>query len=300
VHAADVLLATVLGGNLDLSTRATRGRGSVEAVPTAESGSVLIRSTAGTLASPFGPGHYETGCGFKLRGAQVKAVHSPRAPYEVVDPEGKLVRLDPQQGPVSVLLELRDGCGVLLPAIPEFLAELTFEDGELSQVAYEPSDNLPRWQDYAARQGELRALRAAIAAAAGLGVFRLTGDNALQLATAMQIAKSIDPSMALYAAYAYHDLGRRDRIREMQSLLRGDVGITLFDIALLAADDSLKQAQRDRVVLPPVPMLSQGWSLLSAFKASMDPALLELQRHLRPSLWTQALIKAFQNGVIQR
>jgi hypothetical protein len=225
----------------------------------------------------------------------------------VVDPEGKLVRLDPQQGPVSVLLELRDGSGALLPAIPEFLAELTFEDGELSQVAYEPSDNLPRWQEYAARQGELRTLRAAIAAAAGLGVFRVTGDNALQLATAMQIAKSIDPSMALYAAYAYHDLGRRDRIREMQSFLRGDLGITLFDIALLAADDSLKQAQRDRVVLPPVPMLSQGWSLLSAFKASMDPVLLELQRHLRPSLWTlfdpvgtQALIKAFQNGVIQR
>ncbi|HVF58489.1 MAG TPA: caspase family protein [Thermoanaerobaculia bacterium] len=297
---ADKLLSTALAGDLG-------SFGSLLGNAPGGPGSALLRSTTGTLASPFGPTHYETGCGFKLRGARVRAVHSTGAAHEILDQDGTLVRITPQHGAVSVLLELSDGRGVLLPAIPEFLAELTFEDDELAHVAYEPSDLSPRWNDYAARRDELRALRAAIAAAAGMGVFRLTGDNALHLARGMQIAKSIDPSMALYAAYAYHDLGRRDRIREMQSFLRGDLGITFFDIALLAADDSLQTLYRDGSVLPPVPLLSQGWSLLSAFRAPVSQALLELQRYLRPSLWTlfdpagtQALVKAFRQGEIRR
>jgi hypothetical protein len=305
VRTADAMLSTALTGNLDLSAAPSPGTGGA-GVP-ADSGSTILRSTAGALATPFGPRHYETGCGFKLRGATVKAVHAPGASHEVLDSQGTLVRVSPQHGPATVLLELHDGCGVLLPAIPDFLAELTFDEGELSQVAYEPSDNGSRWGEYKARQREMRTLRAAIAAAAGLGVFRLKGDNALQLAQAMQFAKSIDPSMALYAAYAYHDLGRRDRIREMQSYLRGDLGVTLFDIALLAADDSLEEALRNDAVLPPVPMLSQGWSLLSAFKAPMHPKLRELERCLRPSLWTlfdpdgtQRLVKAIHNGAIKR
>jgi hypothetical protein len=303
LDTAEELLSTALSGNLgrfdSLLVESESGSGS---------GSALLRSTTSSLAATFGPTHFETGCGFKLRGAQVRAVHSPNSGYEVLDKEqGSLVRMSLQAGAVSVLLELSDGCGVLLPAIPEFIAELTFEGGELVNVAYEPSDLSPRWPEYSVRRDELRSLRSSIAAAAGLGVFRLVGDNALQLARTMQVAKSIDPSMSLYAAYAYHEQGRRDRIREMQAFLRDDLGITFFDIALLAADDSLLKAQSGGSLVPPVPLLSQGWSLLSAFRAPMPDALANLQRHLRPSLWTlfdptgtQALIKAFHNGEIRR
>lgn len=301
--AADHLLSTALTGDL---RRFSSLIGDTQSG--LESGAALLRTATVSLSSAFGPTHYETGCGFKVRGARVRAVHSLGAMHEILDEDhGSLVRMTPQHGAVSVLLELHDGCGALVPAIPEFLGELIFEDGELVHVAFEPSDLSSRWNDYAARQNELRALRGAIAAAAGLGVFRLTGDNALRLARGMQIAKSIDPSMALYAAYAYHDLGRRDRIREMQSFLRGDLGVTFFDIALLAADDSLWNAHRDGTVLPPVPLLSQGWPLLSAFRAPVSNALLALQRHLRPSLWTlfdptgtQALVTGFRNGEIRR
>jgi len=48
--------------------------------------------------------------------------------------------------------------------------------------------------------------------------------------------KGVDPSLALYAAYAYHDLQRRDLIKEMQSFLRDDLGLAFFDIALLSGD----------------------------------------------------------------
>ena len=303
VRAADRMLSTVLSGD--------RARlDGMMATPVADGGAGpdLLRTAAGTLAHPFGPAHFETGCGFKLRGARVRAVHGRGAAIEIVDGvPGALVRVAPQQGPCTVLLELDDGGGVLLPAIPEFVAGLDFEAGELVHVAYEPSDLGPRWQAYAAHADTLRTLRATVAAAAGLGVFRLSGDNALQIARGMQVAKSIDPSMALYAAYAYHELGRRDRIREMLAFLHGDLCFVFFDIALLAADAGLAQGLRDDQVLPAVPLLSQGWSLLGAFRAPASPLRDALQRHLRPSLWTlfdaagtRVLADALATGVIRR
>jgi hypothetical protein len=303
VRAADRLLSTVLSGD--------RARiDGMMATPVADGGAgpELLRTAAGMLASPFGPAHYETGCGFKLRGARVRAVHARGAAHDIVDADqGTLVRVAPQHGACSVLLELDDGGGVLLPAIPEFIAALDFDDGELVHVAYEPSDLGPRWHEYAARIDEVRMLRATVAAAAGLGVFRLSDDNAPRIARGMQVAKSIDPSMALYAAYAYHELGRRDRIREMLSFLHGDLGFAFFDIALLAADTGLAQGLRDDRVLPVVPLLSQGWSLLGAFRAPASPLRDTLQRHLRPSLWTlfdaagtRALADALATGVIRR
>jgi hypothetical protein len=184
---------------------------------------------------------------------------------------------------VSVLIELRNGTGVLVPSIPDFVAELTFEDGQLANLSYEPSSNSWRWGEYADRQEELRTLRASVAASAGFGVFRLSGDDAIKLARRMQFAKGVDPSLALYAAYAYHDLQRRDLIREMESYLRADLGWAFFDIALLSGN--LPDPGRNRV-LPPFPMLSQGWTLLSAFGVKLPNSLQQLQRHLLPALWT--------------
>lgn len=303
VRAADRLLSTVLSGD--------RARiDGMMTTPMADGGAgpELLRSAAGALADPFGPAHYETGCGFKLRGARVRAVHGRAVAHHIVDgDQGTLVRVAPRQGARSVLLELDDGGGVLLPAIPEFIAGLDFDDGELVHVAYEPSDLSPRWHAYAARVDELRMLRATVAAAAGLGVFRLSGNNASQLARGMQVARSVDPSMALYAAYAYHELGLRDDIRALLSSLHGDLGFAFFDIALLAADTALSQGLRDDRVLPAVPLLAQGWSLLGAFRAPASPLLDVLRRHLRPSLWTlfdpagtRVLADALATGVIRR
>lgn len=301
VAAADTLVTTALAGDA-----ARLGTLLGDMPPDATS--TLLGTATQTLAKPFGPTHFETGCGFKVRGARVAAVHSPSSGTEVLDAERTLLRVTPGAGgAASVLIVLDDGSSALLPAIPDFLGELTFDDGELAHVAYEPSDRSWRWAEYVPRIEELRSLRATIAAAAGLGVFRLTGENAPQLARSMQFAKLVDPSMALYAAYAYHDLARRDRIREMQSYLLGDLNVALFDIALLADDGNLPALLRDRKVLPPFPLLSQGWPLLSAFRAPLPAALVDLQRHLKPSLWTlfdaagtNAVLNAFSNGDIRR
>lgn len=268
----------------------------------------LLKAAIDKLNSPFGPSHFETSCGFKIRGAQVATVHCRGVRAEVINPDGTLIRVffPDQVRAANVLLELRDGNGVVLPAIPQFLAELTFESTDertaLVDVRYEPSENSPRWGDFHARREELRELSASIAAATELGIFRLTEENALKLAGRMQIAKGVDPSMSVYAAYAYHNLHRTDLIQQMQDYLRDDLGLAFYDLSLLSGA-ARTFTYGGLAVVPPFPMLSQGWSLLSVLRAGMPDSFRRLETRLRPSLWTlfdstgvQTLIAAMAQG----
>jgi hypothetical protein len=230
-------------------------------------------------AVPFGPAHHETQCGFKIRGSRFTGVTSPHARPEQLD-DGHVVRMWNVRRPgVPVLLRLVGGLGVVLPAIPDFLASITIDDDELVDVAYEPSDNSPRWDEFEHRADELRGLRAVASSSTRNGVFRLDGDRALEFARAMQQGKGIDPTLAVYAAYAYHDLARRDLIEHMARYMRRDIGAVLYDVAMLAG-------LLRRRTLGFVPLLSQGWPLRGALGATLPPSLDGLEAHLMPSTWT--------------
>lgn len=239
-------------------------------------------------AAPFGPLHFETGCGFKIRGAAVTECLGKQVSFDIFD-DGALVRVHvPPHSASSVLLTLKNGSGVLLPAISEFLTSLTFDNDQLVDVAYEPSENSNRWGDFIAQADEIRQLRGVIASASRMGTFRLEGDDAAVLARRMQFAKSIDPSLALYAAHAYRDQGNRGRIREMAEFMRGDLGVCFFDIALLAGllGDQLDAPER-QFICPFLPMLSQSWALLPAYDVALPAGLKNISRHVSPnSLWT--------------
>jgi len=235
-------------------------------------------------AASFGPLHFETQCGFKVRGARVRAAFIDKGGADLFD--DSLIRVNLPGRPASnVLIELTDGRGVLLPAVQDFVASLSFEEGELRNVAYEPSDNTSRWQMYAAQQNEMSALRSLIASSARVGGFRLDREDAPQLTERIRFAKSIDPTMALYAAYSYHNLGRRDLIRDMQRYLRDDIGVTFFDLAMLAGD-AIPPRPGDQRIFPFVPMLAQGWSLLDAFAIRLPDSLARLRHSVGTSLWT--------------
>jgi hypothetical protein len=242
------------------------------------------------MAQPFGRMHHETRCGFKIRGGRIVAMHARNARPEFAfddSPAGDDIRVaDVTRPGASVLLILDTGAGILLPAIPEFLATLTVKDGELVDVAYEPSENTWRWPAYQRTAKEIRALRAIAASSMMHGVFKLERDDALPIAQRMQYAKGVDPSLAVYAVHAYHDLQRTDLIREMLRYLSEDLGAPLFDVALLARALDNKTVTATSNVLSAVPLLSQGWALLSAYRVSLPPTLQRLQERLLPSLWT--------------
>jgi hypothetical protein len=258
-------------------------------------------------SAPFGPMHHESQCGIKVRGAKIANAFSKLAQLTLFEQPGEVVRVDQVDPPgAGVLLVFESGAGAVVPAIPEFLATLTVEDGELIDVAYEPSDNSWRWGEFAPRAMEIRALRAVASASTRSGVFRLEGDDALSVARRMQIAKGLDPTLAIYAAYAYNDMQRRDLIREMSGYMRGDLGARLFDIALLAGELDDTKIGNDRELLSFMPLLAQGWALLGARRVRLPKALEDLRAMLLPSVWTlldergtERVRAAMQNGEVR-
>lgn len=239
------------------------------------------------IATPFGPTHFETQCGIKVRGARIVDFFAPRAPVEMLGTEGNILRIKELDHPaVSVLLRFTGNVGTVIPVLPGFIAALTFEEAELVDVAYEPSENNWRWDMYKDRAEEVRALRAVAASSSQYGRFRLDQDDAFRIAQKMQYAKGIDPTLSVYAAYAYYDLQAIERIREMSRYLRDDVGTTFFDLALLGRTLIDRPVGPNDGILPFFPLLSQGWALLQAQRVKLHPALEGIESTMRESLWS--------------
>lgn len=256
----------------------------VEKVTQSPESKCLVQ-TAKLVAEPFGPDHFETQCGIKVRGTQITDFLVPHAQGKLLSPQ--LLRLDHVPPPATnVLLTFDGGVGTLVPAFHGFLTALTFDEGELADIAYEPSANTVRGQDFKLHEKEVRRLRAVAAASSQNGRFHLKETNALAVAKQMQYMKGIDPTLSVYAAYSYHDLQQVDRIKQMSGWLLSDVGATLFDLELLARRLRGKGLAPEDAVLPPFPLLSQGWALLSANKFKLNPALKGIEGTMRESLWT--------------
>jgi hypothetical protein len=270
---------------------ARAGGGRVARSPDLLAGAVTRGST------PFGPDHFETQCGIKLRGARVVSAGSREAQVGV----GRLadvvqVHIDPRCRGANVLVRLEDGSSVVVPAFRDFITGLTFDArGALDDMWCEPSANTARHLQWQAVAGEIGHLRALVAAASSLGVFRLDDDaHAMALLDRMRAVKMIDPAMAVYAAWALHDRRMRSHIAALQRFLDQDLGVRLFDVALLSFALSGKpQDGAPTELYPCVPMLSQGWALLPALGVALPERLAGLRGHLRPSLWTHFAPSAF-------
>ena len=121
--------------------------------------SARIEAEAEARAADFGRPHFETRCGFKVQGAELAKSYHPSVPTGLDGPDSAHVHA---AHPVSVVLTFENGHGVILPAIPEFVAGLTFENGNLVNVVYEPSDTSQRWHEYQGEIDKLRKLRGRI------------------------------------------------------------------------------------------------------------------------------------------
>jgi hypothetical protein len=269
-----------------------RDRGALQAeleeAKTADvAGAERLVETAERIEKPFGPDHFETQCGFKVRGARIVEFFVPRARGELLGGAGDILRIDQLEGPAaSVLLRFQGNIGTVIPAVRGFVAALTFDEGELVDVAYEPSANTERGQIYGYEMHEVRALRAVAAAASQHGRFQLEQEDAIKLAERMQQMKGNDPTLSVYAAYAYHDLQEIERIRAMSAYQLDDLGVTLFDLALLGRALVGKRVGPDDRIVPFFPLLSQGWALLHAHRFKLHPALDGIERTMRESLWS--------------
>jgi hypothetical protein len=88
----------------------------------------------------------------------------------------------------------------------------------------------------------------------------------------------------------------RSQIVDLQRHLDADLGVRIFDVAMLAfslggtgkgaAARTGRGDDAPSEMYPCVPMLTQGWALLSPLGVTLPGSLGELRGELRPSLWT--------------
>jgi hypothetical protein len=255
-----------------------------KASATKVAGAESFAETAREIAAPFGPDHFETECGLKVRGTTIMQLLMPDGQAELFGPDQVRVRLT--RGPATLLLRFDGNIGTVIPMLPRYIAALTFHEGELIDVAYEPSANTYLWSEYVSRSAEIRSLRGVASSASQHGRFRLDRADASIIARKMQYAKGVDPTLAIYAAYAYHDLQEIDRIREMSNYLYEDQGVKLFDLALLGRELTRTEIGRALPIVPFIPLFSQGWPLLRANGVRLHRALAGIERTMRESVWS--------------
>jgi hypothetical protein len=259
------------------------------------------------IAAQFGPDHFETGCGIKVRGARITAFFSTGARGQLLGHAGNLLRIDELDGrAASVLLCFAGDFGTVIPVVPGFIAALTVEDAALIDVAYEPSANSERWYSYQAVAADIRSLRAIAAASSEHGRFRLNAKDAEAIARRMQSAKGLDLTLSIYAAYSFRDLQLFDRLRLMADFQRDDIGVALFDVALLSRKIFGKSISRNVNVVPFAPMLTQGWGLLGANRVNLHPKLEDIDQTIMDSLWSlfnaeglEKLLKAMETEEVK-
>lgn len=220
--------------------------------------------------------------GFQIHGRGVTRVTCTEGEAHL-DQKGDAitVSIDTEKHQSQALIEFDDGSGVLLPVIAGFVGVLRLHERGLDEVWYEPA----KASDASLSRVELDYLRQAIIKASSLGVFALESDDADALAVRMQNLKFQDPALAVYAAYAYHDIGQLSRIAQMQGYLQDHLHVRLYDLALLSRG-LLKNASLADTVVPALPMLSQGWALTGALSGRIPAELDGLRQQLRPSLWS--------------
>lgn len=282
----------------------TGGPGASEPVSALAAESGFLASEEAILRAP-GPTHFETRTGVAVYGTRVvRAVMNPPQGAHLL-PSGDdaggpaLVRCDPHFAPTSIALQFADGTGTVLAVLDGFIATVVVDEGGVSSVSYVPSQNSQLWDEYRHEKERVESLRATVATAARYGVFRIEGNElerprrVSNLADRIRVLKRIDPSLGLYAAYAYAEADLVRDVRSVQQYMFEDLRTNLFDVAMLSGVpprmqwDRLRMTSAEReMIVPFCPMLTQGWSRLRVRNVKLYPDIDKARDHLRNALWT--------------
>lgn len=255
--------------------------------------------------------HFETQTGFTVTGDTVVDVAATSSANVKILTQGiagepAVIRVDLHGRASSVGIRFGNGRATVLAALFGYIAHVTVKNNAVVSVNYVPSENSSRWESYADRRVEIEKLRAVSTAAARSGVFRLSDrDEAVAFAKKARIEKGIDPSLGLYASYAYLQADLRESIASVLDYMESDLGVLVYDVALLLKHSALA-GESSQTVVPFCPMLTQGWNLLRSRGVVLHGILDRVQDDLEPSLWTTfkegsaaEIIEAIRKGELQ-
>lgn len=300
----ELTLAARLYKQLDLALGApavrTRGRTRDSIAPGVEAPAAELQRIA--AIKPDLGANVETG--FAFVGIEVKRVSVQRGRYiaQLVSPQHlHLLRaypyaLEPAQQADAVLVRFADGTGMSLSVLPGFIGVVIAKDGHVVTVNYLPSRaNELGWEIYSDRRQEVEDSKALMATLALHGQLRLPNPTVKAVASELRRYKRIDPTLGLFAAYAYAMSNIDTEVVSVYRHMYHDELPVLFDVAMLAyqvpqatqLSPALAEPLRSLDFAPWMPLLSQGWLLLGDIEQFMPPILREARRYLLPGLWTR-------------
>jgi hypothetical protein len=195
----------------------------------------------------------------------------------------------------SVALRFANGSGTILAALKTYVGNVVVVGGKVTNVSYFPSRDSDMRHIYEEQAQRLKQLHAIVATAARFGVFRIEGSEKTRrglggkMADQIRVLKGVDPTLGVYASYAYADAGLLDQVRSVRQIMRGTLGADLFDVAMLTgalSKERTEDTERANHPAPFCPMLSQGWGQLRVRRVSLSEGVADLQDYLQLSLWT--------------
>lgn len=202
----------------------------------------------------------------------------------------------------SAIIQFAGGSGVVLAVLQGYIGTVVVDGDRVATVNYTPSRGTPNYLLYSATSAELEQRRAFVAVAARHGSFRFDSKAAVYTAMYLRRLKQIDPTLGLYAAYAYAQAGDDEGVLSVHDYMSHEPQPVLFDVAMLALQRSDDIAP-NLDFTPWMPMLTQGWMLLGKFSDAMPEPLRKARQYLLPALWTtfapegvEILVKASFGG----
>lgn len=247
---------------------------------------------------------FETTTGFTVIGSKIRRAVATKSICVVFEESGlEHVRVHEEGKPQTVVIELADGTGIPLAVLPGSIGTVLIENDRVVNVSYVPSRGSFKYDNYQIVAKEIEERRAFAAAASRNGLFRFRGGiEALDGARYLRALKSIDPTLGLYAGYAYAQAGEFEEIESVYRYMQEEPEPILFDVALLAQ----KLNNKEQAVSPFCPMLTQGWAIMDSSNGYETPCFIrKLGRELLPGLWTtfsqegaRELLLAIEEGII--
>ncbi|WP_425844437.1 hypothetical protein [Agrococcus sp. TSP3-2-1] len=212
----------------------------------------------------------------RVAGASVESsADSRRHPFAV------RLRVEPGDAPARpLLLELTDGGVMSLPVIGGSAVRIECHAQQVVNVSYDRSG---AFRSYHSATDEI--LRHAVAAASQRGLFDPVDDDLDEIVQLMRGRKEVDPSLALYTAYALYKHRRRSELADMRYILHATTRYDFFDLALLDGGDAHPYGDQFGAPEPGYPLLSQGWPYFFAMRqpGERERTLFGLRRD---GLWT--------------
>lgn len=237
--------------------------------------------------------NFETQTGFTIVGNEIAdVVVSNDIRDRFFENNREQIRIYPDEFISSALIVLRNGQSIPIAILKGYIGTLVFDKNRLLTINYTPTRNSYKYRDFEENEKEIKFVRAFIASAANEGFdYQKTFENEFNEDGGMRYdnpgsflrrEKSLDPSLGLYAVYAYMQAGKINDVKSVYRYMREESDNMLFDVAMLSG----KLKTENNRLAPFCPMLSLGWAYRNRFEEYLHPQLIEASNSLVPNLWT--------------